>query len=155
MEFNGLPLHPLVVHAAVVFVPLTALAGLGYVVPRWRALLRWPMLVAALIAAGAVQVAVMSGEDLKDARNLGGPLLERHETWAGRLQIGTWALASVVLLACWAIPRLQQRVGGGREGGVAVLGPVLTVVLPLVALAELYLVFRTGDAGSKAVWSGG
>jgi uncharacterized membrane protein len=154
MEFNGLPLHPLVVHVAVVFVPLAALAGLGYVVPRWRALLRWPMLVAALVAAATVQVSVMSGEDLKDSRGLGGPLLDQHETWANRLQVGTWVLAALVVLACWAIPRIRQRVGGGRQGGVAVLGPVLTVVLPLVAVVELYLVFRTGDAGAKSVWGG-
>jgi hypothetical protein len=150
MEFNGLPLHPLIVHAAVVFVPLAALAGLAYVVPGWRRLLRWPMLAAAAIAAGAVQLAVMSGDDLKDERHLGGALLDRHEMWAGRLQIGTWVLAGVVLVACWAIPRVR-----GRRGGVAVLGPVLVVVLPLVALAELYLVFRTGDAGAKAVWATG
>ena len=33
MEINGLPLHPLVVHAAVVFGPLAALTALAYVVP--------------------------------------------------------------------------------------------------------------------------
>lgn len=148
MEFNGLPLHPLIVHVAVVFVPLAALAGIAYAVPGWRALLRWPMLVAALIAAGAVQLSVMSGHDLEDERHLGGSLLEKHEMWAGRLQVGTWVLAGVVLVACWAIPHVRA-----RGGGVAVLGPVLVVALPLVALAELYLVFRTGDAGAKAVWS--
>jgi hypothetical protein len=150
MEFNGLPLHPLVVHAAVVFVPLASLAGLAYVVPGWRALLRWPMLVAAAIAAGAVQLAVMSGHDLKDSRHLGGPLLEKHQMWAGRLQVGTWVLAGVVLVAIWAVPRVR-----GSRGGVALLGNVLVVLLPLVALAELYLVVRTGDAGSKSVWSTG
>jgi uncharacterized membrane protein len=149
MEFNGLPLHPLVIHVAVVFVPLAALACLGYVVPRWRSLLRWPMLVAALVAAGAVQLSVMSGEDLKDERHLGGALLEAHQNWAGRLQVGTWVLAGVVLVSCWAVPRLRSR------GGVAVLGPALVVVLPVVALVELYLVFRTGDAGAKAVWGTG
>ena len=43
MEINGLPLHPLVVHAAVIFGPLAALAALAYLVPRWRLRLRWPM----------------------------------------------------------------------------------------------------------------
>ena len=43
MQIAGLPLHPLVVHAAVVLIPLTALLTIGLaVLPRWRWLLRWP-----------------------------------------------------------------------------------------------------------------
>ena len=54
MEIGGLPLHPLVIHAAVVFGPLGALSALGYaVLARWRDRLRWPMLVLALLATGA------------------------------------------------------------------------------------------------------
>ena len=46
MEINGLPLHALVVHAAVVFGPLAALAGVLYVaLPTWRDKLRWPLVV--------------------------------------------------------------------------------------------------------------
>jgi hypothetical protein len=149
MNFNGLPLHPLVVHAAVVFVPLTALAGIAYVVPRWRERLRWPMLAAAAVAAVTVQLSAMSGDNLKEQRHLNGLLLARHEMWAGRLQAGTWALAAIVLAACWVAPRVRAR------GGVAVLNQALVVLLPLAALAELYLVFRTGDAGAKAVWATG
>ena len=49
MEFHGIPLHPLVVHAAVVFTPLAALSALGFaLVERWRGYLRWPTLVAAM-----------------------------------------------------------------------------------------------------------
>src|SRR5215218_8718179 len=67
MEINGLPLHPLVVHAAVVFGPLAALAAILYVaLPRRRAQLRWPMLVLAVIATGAVVLAYFSGQDFLD-----------------------------------------------------------------------------------------
>ena len=51
MEWSiaGLPLHPLVVHATVVFTPLAALAALAYVfLGRYRDLLRWPTLVLAV-----------------------------------------------------------------------------------------------------------
>ena len=42
MEINGLPLHVLIVHAAVVFGPLAALSALAYVgLPSWRDRLRW------------------------------------------------------------------------------------------------------------------
>ena len=44
MEINGVPLHPLVVHAVVVFAPLAALFGIAYaVLPNWRWALRWPL----------------------------------------------------------------------------------------------------------------
>ena len=52
MEFHGIPLHPLVVHGAVVFTPLAAVAALVFVlVERWRELLRWPTAVLAVVAA--------------------------------------------------------------------------------------------------------
>jgi len=85
MELNGTPLHPLVVHAAVVFVPLAAVAVAAYVVPRWRALLRWPALVLSIGAAASVQLAAMSGDSLKEKVGR-SPLIETHEMWAGRLQ---------------------------------------------------------------------
>ncbi|WP_310962588.1 DUF2231 domain-containing protein [Nocardioides terrisoli] len=157
MEVNGLPLHPLVIHVAVVFVPLAALGVLGYaVVPRWRRTLRWPMLVATVIAAVAVQVSAMSGSDLKRERGLGGVLLDQHEMWAGRLQFATWVLAAVVVLAFFVAPSSRRRLSGaGSAAAIRLirLALVLRVVLVLFALAELYLVVRTGDAGAKAVWA--
>ena len=46
MEFNGLPLHPLIVHVVVVFAPLAAIGGILYaVVPQLA-------LVAALAPGG-------------------------------------------------------------------------------------------------------
>ena len=68
MEINGLPLHPLVVHAAVIFGPLAALAALGYLVPRWRDTLRWPMVGLAVIATGALVLAYFSGGDFLDSK---------------------------------------------------------------------------------------
>ena len=35
-EFNGLPLHPLAVHAVVALIPLSALLGVLFAVPRTR-----------------------------------------------------------------------------------------------------------------------
>ncbi|MGA8248602.1 MAG: hypothetical protein WB797_16970, partial [Nocardioides sp.] len=62
MTFNGLPLHPLIVHVVVVFAPLAGLGGILYAVtPRWRWWLRWPFVASAVIAAAAGVVAVRSG----------------------------------------------------------------------------------------------
>ena len=63
MELNGVPLHPLVVHAVVVLGPLAALTGLAYAaVPRWRWLLRCPLVALAAVVAVVALVAVAAGE---------------------------------------------------------------------------------------------
>lgn len=155
MDFNGVPLHPLVVHATVVFVPLAALFAAVFALrPSWRWLLRWPTLALAAVSAGTTQLAVMSGESLKDGRHLGSSLIERHEEWAGRLQTGVWVLAAAVLVAWWVLPATTPVSGrGDRESRVGVLTWPLVVLLPVVAVAVLVLVYLTGDAGARAVWA--
>lgn len=151
VTISGIPLHPLVVHAAVVFAPTAALAALAYaVVPAGRAWLRHAAALVAVLAAGAVQLAAMTGNTL--ASTLGGvnPLVQTHETWAGRLQAATWVLAGIAVIAWWALP--VRSVRGGRGG--AVLGRAVVVLLPIAALAVLYLVLMTGHSGAEAVWKG-
>jgi hypothetical protein len=61
--FMGLPLHPLAVHAAVIFVPLLALGSAGYaVLPRVRRRLGWVMWGLAIAAPVTTFVATESGE---------------------------------------------------------------------------------------------
>lgn len=142
MEINGLPLHPLVVHAAVVFGPLAALTALAYLVPRWREKVRWPMVVLALVATASVVLAYLSGNDLLDNRpELGRiPALQTHEDRAGILLWTTLGFGVVAAVSGW---------WGGRSGAVRIL---LDVLLGVGAVAVLVLVVLTGDAGSRAVW---
>ena len=86
MEWSvtGLPLHILIIHAAVVFGPLAALSALAYVaLPRYRDLLRWPTLVLALVAFGSIWAAYLSGQNFFDSdrfANFSGEALENIET---------------------------------------------------------------------------
>ncbi|WP_134742038.1 DUF2231 domain-containing protein [Nocardioides sp. 503] len=146
MEFNGLPLHALVVHAAVIFGPLSALAGVLYaLVPRWRDRLRWPLVATVAIAFVAIWVAYFSGEDLEEANTYGGPLaalVETHEERAGVLRISVTAFALLSFLAAWWHTRT---------------GPVRLVMSGLVAVSgvvTLVYVYLTGDAGAQIAWYG-
>src|ERR687886_560050 len=66
-QVNGLPVHALVLHAAVVFIPLLALgAGLYAVVPRWRVHTGWATLLLAIVAPVCAFVARESGIKLYD-----------------------------------------------------------------------------------------
>jgi hypothetical protein len=143
MELGGLPLHPLVIHAAVVFGPLAALCALGYaLLGRWRDRLRWPMLVLALVATGAVVAAFLTGRDLLENRPALGTkaLVETHQARALVLLWVALAFGAVAVVSTWL---------HAREGIVQV---VLRVALGLVSLALLVQVVLTGDAGSRAVW---
>ena len=142
MEINGLPLHPLVVHAAVVFGPLAALTALAYLVPRWRDVLRWPMVVMAVVGVGAIVAAYISGGDFLDSkselRQL--PQVQKHEDLGTQTLYVALAFGAVALVSGWL---------HARSGAVRI---VLNVLLAIAAVALLVMVVRTGDAGSRAVW---
>lgn len=144
MEINGLPLHPLVVHAAVVFGSLAAVAALGYVaLPRRRALLRWPMLAVALIGVGSIVAAYYSGNSFFSSRPpeiRANPQVLSHQHLARQLFWITLGFGVVALAAGW----LSRRTGATRV--------VLDVLLAAAAVVVLVWVVRTGDAGARAVW---
>jgi hypothetical protein len=154
VEINGLPLHPLIVHAVVIFVPLGALSAILFaVMPRWRWLLRWPTLVLALGAVLVTRIAVISGNQLRHDRDLGGPLLDRHMDWATRLEWAVWVYAAIAVVACWVLPYvvpLKDR--EDRVSPMASLTMAATVLLPIAAAVVLVFAVITGDAGAKAVW---
>ena len=77
--FNGLPMHPMLVHFIVVLAPLTAvLAILCVVWPAARQRLTWLVLALALVTAGLTPLVSESGEWLEH-RVDESPLLEKHE----------------------------------------------------------------------------
>jgi uncharacterized membrane protein len=153
MEINGVPLHPLVVHAVVVFVPLAALAAITMSLPKWRWLARWPALLLTLGATAAAYIATLTGENLEQERGLDLPLVKTHEEWGERLMIAMWIFAVLVIMAFWVFPHVTRLAGGrDRETKVAALEKPLIVLVPLAALAVLVLVVLAGDAGAKAVW---
>lgn len=143
MEINGLPLHPLIVHAAVVFGPLGALTALAYAaLPGWRDRLRLPMLVMALVATASVLAAYFSGDNFLESRPelAQKPLVQTHEE---RAELLLWLVLGFGVLATVA-HALHARTGAVRL--------VMRVALALVSLAVLVQVVLVGDAGARAVW---
>ena len=148
MEIAGLPLHPLVVHAAVVFGPLAALAALAYVVlPRYRDLLRWVTLALTLIAFGSIWAAYLTGTNFFASDRFDGfsgealERIETHEDYAKTLRWIVTGFAVATGAATWQ----HNRPGTLRTalGALVVIG----------AVATLAWVGLTGDAGARAVWA--
>jgi uncharacterized membrane protein len=141
MNIFGLPLHPLVVHAAVVLIPLASLGALIVVVSRRaRERFGWLTVAFAVAAAGAAITARLSGEAL--AQSLGGiePLIATHRLYG---ELTPWpAVTLAITLPAGLLIR-------SRSKPAWVAAAVLSV---LAALAGLVLVALTGDAGARAVW---
>lgn len=146
-EINGVPLHPLVVHAAVVFGPLAAVSALLYVGwPKRRDQLRWVTLVLVLIGTGAIWAAYLTGNNFFSSSrfdHFSGAALDRihtHQNYARTLRWITTGFAVVTILATW----LHDRTGPTRIvlGVLVAIGAVLTLVWTIL----------TGDAGARAVW---
>lgn len=147
MEINGLPLHVLVVHAAVVLAPLAGLAAVAYaVVPRWRDWLRWPVAVGAVVALATVWAAWITGDDFLGSDRFAsatGEFADRLDTHADRGNLLRWVASGfgvVTLAAVW----LHDRTGPVRVA--------LSAGVVLLGLATVVATVLTGDAGAQAVW---
>ena len=151
-QINGLPVHVLVLHAAVVFVPLLALGAVVFaVVPRWRPKLGWAVALLSVVAPVATFVAKQSGGELYNrllANGMSGrgkEILDEHMEYGERtfwftLLLGVASLVLVVLT--WR-----------RTGRLPLAGEVAAaVVLIVLAVLSGYYVYETGDSGATAVW---
>lgn len=147
-EIAGLPLHPLAVHAAVVFVPLLVLASLVYaLVPKLRAHVGWAAVGLAVVAPIAAVVARQSGEAFLERRQL--PLdegLTDHRDF-GTITMWVTIALGVLTLALY----LTRRAGGDSTARTWAAG-ALTVLVVVTAVAAGVYVLLTGDAGSRHLW---
>ena len=147
-----MPVHPLVVHAVVVLVPLAALTGLAYAaVPRWRWLLRWPLVALALGAAGAAVVAAQSGEWLLESRPELAPIVEDHHGYGTLLRNVALGYVVVAGLAAWALGGTSA-LASGKGARETRFGIPVALLLVVGAVALLVTVFLAGDSGARAVW---
>jgi uncharacterized membrane protein len=151
-QIGGLPVHVLVIHFAVVFVPLLALGAIVYaVVPRWRPRIGWAVFALAIIGPICTFVSKQSGQKLYNrlvARGLKGrgkELLDHHMSFGGRTFWFTLALGIVTLIMVVLTSRKS-----GSLPRVAEIG--LGVIMVALAVISGYYVFRTGDSGAHVVW---
>jgi uncharacterized membrane protein len=144
---NGIPVHPLVVHAAVVFVPLSALGLIAMAIwPRFSARYGWLVVGSAAVALFASVAARQSGEALEE--RVGEPGFDHADL--GEVMPIFAAVLLVAVLALWLIDRRAPGPGQSSRRGLRV---AVAVVGVLIAAANLVWVFRVGDSGAKSVWT--
>ncbi len=146
---DGLPVHALVVHVAVVLLPLMAVVTVAFVLrPRWRPGLPWAVLGNVVVVA-AVLVAKESGEKLaRRLSTLGGTAVWAHHQHLAEV-LPWFAVAQLVAsVIAWLLVRPRGAVVR-VAGGAVVAALVLTVV---AGAASVFWTYRVGDAGARAVW---
>lgn len=155
-EIMGLPAHALLVHAAVVFVPLLAIvAGAYAVVPRWRPRVGWAAAILAVAAVVAVFLAKQSGEQFQQVlvqKSYPPQILDKvaeHSRYAGDLFRWTVGLALVTGLLLVVTSRHPRARALPSWVGLAL--SALVIILAVVCAVYVYL---TGDSGAQAVWKG-
>lgn len=155
--FNGLPLHPLLVHFVVIVVPLAALClTLGTVWPAARKRLGIVTPLVALAALISVPIAVEAGEALEE--QVAESALSELHGHLGR-DLLPWAIALfVVAVAQWVwfhfftgTGRFTSRVTSkALRIGIPV---VLAVAVAVVVVGAVVTTVIIGESGASAVWS--
>ncbi|GAA1884318.1 DUF2231 domain-containing protein [Asanoa iriomotensis] len=152
----GIPAHPLIIHAAVIFIPLLCLGAIVYaVVPRFRGKIGWAVLALAVIAPIAAWLATESGENLRERLIAAGfsqdiiDKVNQHQSYGDKTWWFTLALGVVTLVMLF----ITNGVRPVPQPPIWVTLAVSVVVIALAVVTAIY-VFLTGDSGAHAVWEG-
>lgn len=152
----GLPLHPLVVHATVVMVPLATLAVLlAGVWPRFRAWAGWLPLALSLVAVVLTPLSTQSGEPFEQ-RVAPSALVEEHAQLADGLL--PWVLGLLVAAAVTTVIwRRERGVVGALDTAASALPRWLAVtaiaLAVITSVGTTQQVVRIGHSGAQAAWS--
>jgi len=151
MEINtlfGLPAHPLIVHAAVVLLPIAAI-GLIVValVRRWRRHYAPVIFAVALAATIAVGLAQQSGESLEGEVQRTEQLEEHTEQGESVLP---WAIAVTIISAAVAAePFVRDRLG---RVSPRIVAAVLITTSVVAGMGATWTVIDVGHSGATSVW---
>jgi len=162
---NGLPAHILLVHAIVVLLPLAALLlVLTAVWPAARRRLAGANAILSLLVVVLVPLTTSAGEWL-ERRVPQSSLLHDHTELGDSAIFYAVPIAVLALVVWWRHREAASAPAGagtavvtGRRAYLAPLSTAVTGVIAVLAIAVagagVYGMYRIGDSGSKAAWTG-
>lgn len=149
---NGLPLHPLVVHAVVVLVPLAVLGTMVVAVwPAARKRFGWLVVGLTAVATISIPIATSTGEDLRD-RLASNDLIRAHAELGDQLLVFVAGLLVVSVGLVWLDHRRRREAPGAARVPKPIIGVLAVLTVALAAVSAVQVV-RIGDSGAKAAWS--
>jgi uncharacterized membrane protein YhaH (DUF805 family) len=161
--FNGMPLHPLLVHAVVVLLPLAAVGSILIALyPKWRRRYWLPVLVLAVLGIGAVPITQQAGEELYNTIKGSPPGLAHHRDLGNGLlpYAIAFGVMLVLLLVVGRIADRERASGGVRASAPSRQQPVAPGVHSLDELEDGYsepepapTTIQTGAQSASRFWS--
>jgi cytochrome b involved in lipid metabolism len=141
---TGLPVHPLVIHAVVVLVPLAAIGALLVIfIPKFRVTYSPLVLVAVVLGTITAFMATQSGEALSE--RVGLP--KSHATHGERLSYAVLAFA--ILFTLWFVLERTNWIKGAIANP---LKTVLKVLISIIAILSIVFTVLAGHSGAEASW---
>jgi len=139
----GLPLHPLLVHSAVVLVPLVAIGALvmSYL-PSFSRRHGKIILILAVIAQVSVFLAKMSGEAFAEILDKN---VEKHAELGEITPLLTLPMVVLIYLR-WRMDR------SGSTFGSVLIRRLTSVALIVASVVSLVVIFLVGHSGASSVW---
>lgn len=138
-SIGGLPLHPLIVHGAVVLLPLCAIGLILLVlVPKWRRTYGWLVIGGLGVSVVLAWVAKETGENL--ANVVGLPA--EHAEWGDRLVPISALLFVVAAIWFWFL----------RKGSGGTAGMLLNIAGVALAVLTIGVTVLVGHTGAEAAW---
>lgn len=146
---NGMPAHALLLHFALVLVPLTA--ALEIVCAVWPAARRGQTLwLTALFAVATLVLTLLTvnaGQWLYDRSPQHSPIVREHASLGSTMNYVAAALLAV------AVALVALRVVERRSDKRRVAARLVVAILALaVGIPSMVQIYRVGDAGARAVW---
>jgi hypothetical protein len=146
----GLPLHPLVVHATEVIVPVAAIVvTVAALWPRFRRRAGYLPMALALASLVLVPLSTQSGEALQE-RVGESSLIQTHSNLAEGLLPWVFSLVVIAAVLLWW-SRNERKVATSRAPRWVALG--LAVAAVLATTGTTVQAIRVGHSGATAVWS--
>ncbi|WP_232665331.1 DUF2231 domain-containing protein [Pseudonocardia sp. TRM90224] len=142
---DGIPAHPLLVHAVVVLVPLAAVGAIALAVrPVWGRTYGVLVALAAVVGAITATMAKLAGDQLEAAIEITpgfAPVIAQHGRFGLYTVVASWIFAVLTV----ASVVLERRMTGPAPR-------VAATASALAGIAAIVCTVLAGHSGSAAVW---
>ena len=144
----GLPAHPLLVHLAVVLVPVTAVAVVVATLrPAWRRRYHLPLLMMSVVGLLSILVARQTGEEMYKWMNRDPPVANHRN-----LANGALVLMLLFTAATGALAFVERRASAASGASHRTATMVTSAIAVVTAVLVTVWVVRTGHEGARLTW---
>jgi hypothetical protein len=150
----GLPAHPLIVHAAVVLVPLAAIGTIAIAFwPTARRKIGWIVVGLAFVGTFSCWLASQSGESLQEDVPRTAAVADHAQEGDGAALFGAAVfVGAAAIMGIDEVKRRRAAAGQPDDPRLRMVGIAAGVVAIVLSLLGGARIIQVGHSGAKAVW---